>query len=216
MALITHPLPVDLLQAARRIQSWFDIKGFETKAVEHSGMYCLRARKASAFRAFLGADRALEVAFRISNNQTEIDVRQGSWKTNVVSNAIWLVATGGMNLAFSGWSFMLQKELESHIREVLQQLSGAREIDLRRIDVAAEPRVEPRAPSVVAIEASRADSAVSDVVGPAALLKQAQDLHFGKQFSEAIDLYNQLVSRYPDTKQAGTARQQLANLTKSQ
>ncbi len=130
MALMTHPAPVDLLEAARRIQWWFNTKGFETKALEHSGAYCIRARKTSTLRAVMAADRALEVALRISNGQTEIDVRQGSWQTNFVSNAVWLVATGGMNLVFTGWSIVLQKELEAHIRGVLQGLTGAREIDL--------------------------------------------------------------------------------------
>ncbi len=87
-------------------------------------------RKGSAVRAVLGADRALEVEVRHAGSQTIADVRQGSWKTNIVSNAVWLVATGGMNLAVSGWSVIIQKDLESYIRSLFAELGGVHMVDL--------------------------------------------------------------------------------------
>ena len=130
MATITHPSRLDTRKAAKAIRDWLDQKGFETKALEAQGAYTIKARKGSAFRAVLGADRALEVEVRHAGCQTIADVRQGSWKTNIVSNAVWLVATGGMNLAVSGWSVVIQKDLESYIRTLFAELGGVHAVDL--------------------------------------------------------------------------------------
>jgi hypothetical protein len=130
MAVISQPGQADNREVAKRIKGWLDGKGFETKALEASGSYVIKARKASTVRAVFGADRALEVEVRHADNQTQVDVRQGSWKTNAISNVAWLVATGGMNLAFTGWSLVIQKELETFIRGTLGELAGLREVDL--------------------------------------------------------------------------------------
>ena len=130
MATITHPSRLDTRKAAKAIRDWLDQKGFETKALEAQGAYTIKARKGSAVRAVLGADRALEVEVRHAGYQTIADVRQGSWKTNIVSNAVWLVATGGMNLAVSGWSVIIQKDLESYIRSLFAELGGVHVVDL--------------------------------------------------------------------------------------
>jgi hypothetical protein len=130
MALITCPAIVDNREVAKRIKKWFEDKGFETKAFESSGSFSVKARKASTFRAVVGADRALEVAVRHCDGETQVEVRQGSWKTNIISNAAWLVVTGGMNLAISGWSVVIQKDLEKFVRSVLDELAGTHEVDL--------------------------------------------------------------------------------------
>ena len=44
------------------------------------------------------------------------------------------------------------------------------------------------------------------------LLADAQKHHFGKRFDEARAIYQQIIERYADTKQAATAQQQLENL----
>ena len=130
MASIVHPSLVNTRDVAREIKDWLEARKFETKALESSGSYIVKARKASAFRAVVGADRALEVAVFHSDGQTHVEVRQGSWKTNIISNAAWLMVTGGMNLLISGWSVVVQKELETHIRSVLSELGGVREVEL--------------------------------------------------------------------------------------
>ncbi len=130
MATITHPSRLDTRKTAKAIQDWLDEKGFETKAFDAQGAYTIKARKGSAVRAVVGADRALEVEVRHAGSQTVADVRQGSWKTNIVSNAVWLVATGGMNLAVSGWSVVIQKDLESYIRSLFAELGGVHMVDL--------------------------------------------------------------------------------------
>lgn len=56
MALITCPSLVDTREVAKRIKAWLDARGFETKALESSGAYVVKARKASTFRAIVGAD----------------------------------------------------------------------------------------------------------------------------------------------------------------
>ena len=130
MATIVHPALVDTRKVATAINDWLRLKCFETKALEADGSYTVKARKANAVRAVLGADRALEVEVRQSDGRTVVDVRQGSWKTNIISNVAWAVVTGGMNLAISGWSVVIQKDLEAHIRSVLAELGGVREVDL--------------------------------------------------------------------------------------
>lgn len=125
MALIVHPSEVDTRELARRVKVWFDEKGFETKAFGQDGSYLVKARKSSTFRSVIGADRAIEVGVRAAEGETRVLVSQGSWKTNVISNAAWLFVTGGLNLAISGWSIVIQKDLESHVREVLKALSAS-------------------------------------------------------------------------------------------
>jgi hypothetical protein len=51
-----------------------------------------------------------------------------------------------------------------------------------------------------------------DIAAARALLKKAEDLHFQKRFQEARELYQQIVDKHGDTKQAAVARQQLENL----
>lgn len=130
MALISEPVVVDTLTLAKRVNHWLQEKGFETKAVELGGTYAIKARKSSLIRSVAGADRALEVSIRQFNGQTQVDVRQGSWKTNVVSNSVWLVATGGANLALTGWSLIVQKDLESFVRLAISELGGGKEVFL--------------------------------------------------------------------------------------
>jgi hypothetical protein len=45
-----------------------------------------------------------------------------------------------------------------------------------------------------------------------ALLKRAQDDHFSKRFAQAVDLYRQVIARFPNTKQAAAAEAQIENL----
>lgn len=123
MATITHTALVDNGALADRIQNWFDERSFETKKLESDNCFAVKARKSSAWRAVLAADRALEVNIRTFNGATEVDVRQGDWTTNLVSNGVWLVATGGMNLGFTAWSIVIQKQLEAFIRNTLMEMS---------------------------------------------------------------------------------------------
>ena len=131
MAAITHLGLVDARAVAKAIQDWLDCRRFETKALQAGGSYFVKARKSSVLRAVVGADRALEIEVGHADGKTIVDVRQGSWTTNVVSNLAWVIVFGGMNLAFSGWSIVIQKELESHIRSVLAELGGVHEVDLK-------------------------------------------------------------------------------------
>jgi hypothetical protein len=130
MALLSSRVPLDTREVAKRIKDWLDKKGFETKAEISGDVYTVKARKASGLRAVVGADRALEVVVQVASGETQVDVRQGSWKTNIISNAAWFVATGGANLLISGWSVVIQKDLENFVRGVLSELSGTREIEL--------------------------------------------------------------------------------------
>ena len=54
-----------------------------------------------------------------------------------------------------------------------------------------------------------------EIAAAKALMKTAQDHHFGKRFAEARDVYQEVIDKYGTTKQAATARQQLDNLKKA-
>jgi hypothetical protein len=56
------------------------------------------------------------------------------------------------------------------------------------------------------------DPAHEDIESAKKLLKLAEEHHFAKRFAEARAVYEEIVSRYGNTKQAGVARQQLVNL----
>ena len=48
-----------------------------------------------------------------------------------------------------------------------------------------------------------------------ALLASAQEDHFSKRFDEARETYRDIVARFPESKQAHVARQQLVNLKRA-
>ncbi len=130
MATITGGSAADIKQVAAQIADWFHDKRFQVEALSDGSNYLVKARKASGVRAAVGADRALVVEVSRSGGELTVDVRQGSWKTNAVSNAAWLVATGGMNLAISGWSVVVQKELEGYVRSLLTTSQGYQPVEL--------------------------------------------------------------------------------------
>lgn len=130
MTLITSYKELNTKDIATKIKHWLDKKDFETKVFQIDNDYVIKAKKSSVLRAVFGADRALEIGVRNHDKQTQVNIRQGSWKTNAVSNAAWLFVTGGANLLISGWSIVIQKELESYIRTILEVESGAKEIIL--------------------------------------------------------------------------------------
>lgn len=130
MTAISSTTPADLREVARRIHGWLESKGFEVRGLQAGEGFVIKARKASTLRAIVGADRALEIGVQPRGALVDVEIRQGSWKTNAVSNAVWLVATGGMNLAISGWSLVIQKDLEHYVRSIFEELGGAREVDL--------------------------------------------------------------------------------------
>jgi hypothetical protein len=130
MATISSPSLLDTREVAKAVKTWFDKREFETRAEQTADVIAVKARKKSTFRAVVAADRAIEVTVRHVGTETQVDVRQGSWKTNIVSNTVWFVATGGAGLLISGWSVVIQKDLENHIRQIMATMAGVREIDL--------------------------------------------------------------------------------------
>lgn len=68
---------------------------------------------------------------------------------------------------------------------------------------------KPAARAQAAIATSTANADDPEAM---ALLKRAQDDHFSKRFAQAVDLYRQIVDRFPNTKQAIAAQAQIDNL----
>jgi hypothetical protein len=54
-----------------------------------------------------------------------------------------------------------------------------------------------------------------EIAAAKALLASAEKHHFSQQFTEARTIYQQIIDRHPNTKQAATARQQLENLRRA-
>jgi TolA-binding protein len=59
------------------------------------------------------------------------------------------------------------------------------------------------------------EASAEDIAAAKALLASAQDHHFSQRFADARTVYQQIIDQHPNTKQAATARQQLANLRKA-
>jgi hypothetical protein len=122
MATMSYPKSLDVEELVKRIKGWFDLREFETKVVGEGAHWAVKARKAGWFRAAMAADRAINVNVRTDGERTEVVVGQGDWTTNLVSNAVWFAVTGGAWLAISGWSFVVQWQLESYIRQQMEDM----------------------------------------------------------------------------------------------
>ena len=77
MALITTAKSLDTEVVAQRVKAWLDGKGFQTKLFETGDGYAIKARKASAFRAVAGSDRALEIGIRDFGGEAQMRRAQG-------------------------------------------------------------------------------------------------------------------------------------------
>ena len=62
------------------------------------------------------------------------------------------------------------------------------------------------------LPASGDDPTPDEIAAAKQLLRVAEDHHFSKRFANAIEVYQEIIDRYCTTKQAATARQQIANL----
>lgn len=76
--------------------------------------------------------------------------------------------------------------------------------DKKRLVIAAERAANPVDPA--------ADVAATELAEAKAMLATAQTRHFAKEFEEAKRTYQDLVTRFPSSRQADVARQQLINL----
>jgi hypothetical protein len=111
---------VELNKLGEKLRLWFIERGWDTKTDRGPTSYAIAAKKAGKIRVFFAACRALVVICCHEDGKTKVKVRQGSWTENIVSNVGWFAATGGTNLAFSLWSFAVQKQFESYAREALE------------------------------------------------------------------------------------------------
>ncbi len=119
MSTITTEKQLNLKNIADGVTQWLEFKSWQTKVEKVEGNYYVRARKSSWWRAAIGADRALVIHIYSNEEGTSVAVGQGDWTTNIWSNVFWFVATGGTNIAISGWSFVLQKQLQQYVKEML-------------------------------------------------------------------------------------------------
>jgi hypothetical protein len=115
---------IDLDVLGERLRLWFVQRKWEVEATRGPSSYAIQARKAGIIRISFGACRALIVVCQQEPGKTKVSVRQGSWTENIWSNAAWFVTTGGMNLAFTLWSFQVQRQFQNYVKQVLDGLRG--------------------------------------------------------------------------------------------
>ncbi len=111
---------LDLL--GEKLRLWFVERKWEVKADRGPSSYAIQARKAGKIRVTFAACRALIVICQQEQGTTRVSVKQGSWTENIWSNVGWFIATGGTNLAFSLWSFEVQREFQNYVKRALEEL----------------------------------------------------------------------------------------------
>src|SRR6266404_6049929 len=107
---------VNLDVLGEKLRLWFVERKWDIKADRGPSTYIIQARKAGKIRVIFASCRALVVICKQEGLGTIVSVRQGKWTENIWSNAAWFLATGGMNLAFSLWSFQVQKQFQDYVR----------------------------------------------------------------------------------------------------
>jgi hypothetical protein len=102
--------------------------------------------------------------------------------------------------------------------EVLHAKAPFDDVELEQaVDAAWAKLNPPPPPTPTATDPYRGtpvEAPAADVEAAKALLASAQQHHFSQRFAEARTIYQQIVDQYGATKQAATAKQQLANLKK--
>ncbi len=104
------------------------------------------------------------------------------------------------------------------LAEVVQAKVQFDDSDLERAVNAALEKLtpQPKAPILGATDPYRGlpahDPTPEDIDAAKKLMRVAEGHHFSKQFAEARRLYEEVVAKYGDTKQAVAARQQIQNL----
>ena len=106
------------------------------------------------------------------------------------------------------------------LAEVVQAKTAFADVELEQAVDAAWAKLSPPPPTAQpSTDPYRGtpggEPSPADVDAAKALLATAQNHHFSQRFSEARTIYQQIVDAYPTTKQAATAKQQLANLRKA-
>lgn len=109
----------------------------------------------------------------------------------------------GMVEVLHGRGQLDEAELESAVKAAWTKLSPP----------PAESKPSQSGPYRDTPSSAPADEPTNNEIAEAkALMKQAQDHQFNRQFEEARAIYQQVFERYGNTKQAVVARQQLDNL----
>ncbi len=125
MLIERHTL-VDLEALGDNLRVWFVEKDWDIIKTERgASAYTIVAKKESELRQVFAACRALTVICRHEGGSTKIKVSQGDWTKNLLSNLAWFAVTGGTNLAFSLWSFEVQREFQNFAQETLNQMPPA-------------------------------------------------------------------------------------------
>lgn len=110
---------LDLTKLGEKLKLWFVERDWDVQSEPGVNTYTIKARKVDTLREIFGACRALVVTCYYEGNTTKVKIGQGSWTENILSNAGWLIATGGANLAFTFWSFEVEREFTSYAHDVL-------------------------------------------------------------------------------------------------
>jgi len=160
-------------------------------------------RKLGFFDAWLGGDTAQHNAINENAEALEsIDSRVSELQAIVERQANEIVQ---LRATIMGLAEVVQRKTSYDDGELDQE-----------IKIAYEQLVPKPKPTPVATDPYRGvpagDPTPSDIEAAKKLMKTAENHHFSKQFAEARAIYEEVVTKYGNTKQANQARQQLANL----
>jgi len=112
---------IDLRDLGKKLKLWFIERDWDVKTNVSQQYYTINARKTGYARRVIAACRALVVVCYHEGMSTKVKIEQGTWTENIVSNIGWFLATGGTNLAFSLWSYKVQKNFKNYAQSVLDQ-----------------------------------------------------------------------------------------------
>lgn len=99
--------------------------------------------------------------------------------------------------------------------ELLQLRATFHEAELERAVKTAWTKLTTPPPAAVTTHPYRGsgdEPSAADVEAARELMRAAQDHHFSRRFDEARPIYQEIVERFGNTKQAKVARDQLVNL----
>jgi hypothetical protein len=100
----------DAATLAKDIESWFREKGYETQSSSKSDTWVVQARKTEAWRHYVGASMAFNVAIAGKPHEFSVQAGMGDWATNVVS-AVQRQLLSPVRYATDGWSMKIVSDL---------------------------------------------------------------------------------------------------------
>lgn len=118
----------DLENVYNAVILWFKGKQYEVEGKEEKGIYFIQARKTGVLRTITGTNLAFRVKIYrnedklITKPEFVVESSRGKWIQNIAGAGFFAIFGGitiWTGLAGAGWSFLLENELISHLKNDL-------------------------------------------------------------------------------------------------